>query len=464
MRSRILSIIVFIAYSLTLQAQTTVTLDSTELTVDVLVDGIDIPWEILWGPDNHIWMTERYGMVSRVDIETGMKMDILDLSDDIYENAEAGLLGMLLHPDFDNEPYVYLVYTYWDGSDVLERLVRYTYNGTILINEEIMLDDIQGNNTHDGSRLLLLPDNTFLMTTGDAQAQSLPQNTNSLVGKTLRFNLDGSVPADNPIPGSYVWSYGHRNAQGLCLGPNDIIYSSEHGPTTDDELNILEAGKNYGWPDVEGYCDSPPEENFCNNNEVEEPIAAWSPTIAPSDITWYAHPSIPELNNHLLMTVLKEKMLVAFSMNEEGTEVIEESNYFIEEFGRLRDVCITPDGSIILATNGDTWANDDPFTHSLVRLRNLDYEPEDTVGNNIQDFNFQNVIVHPNPSNGQFVIKHSNLDLISIFDDEGQLISSYSGAQLADSLSIDLRSKAAGLYFIRFYKDGKEGVQKLIKL
>ncbi len=368
------------------------TLDSTVLSSRIVIDSIDIPWEIIWGPDDHIWMTERFGRVSRVNPQTGQQNIILDISSNVYAQFEAGLLGMALHPNFDNQPFVYLVYTYQSGSNVLERLVRYSYNGTSLVNPDILLDNIVGNSTHDGARLLFLPDTTLLMTTGDAQNLNLPQNTASLSGKVLRLNPDGTVPADNPIPGSFVYSWGHRNAQGLCLTPNGNIFCSEHGPSTDDELHIIRKAGNYGWPTVAGYCNTSSEISFCADSNVIEPLLAWSPTIAPSDLLWYSHPSIPEFQDKLLMTVLKDKKLIAFGLNNTEDSVISETHYFTNQLTRLRDICISPDGKIYLATNGSSWTNSSPFTHSIVELYNAAYIPNsrEIIENKI-------VKVWPNP-------------------------------------------------------------------
>lgn len=366
-------LIILAGYAFNATGQATHQLDSTTLTSRVVKDSLDIPWEILWGPDDFIWTTERYGRVSRINPETGKQHVLLDLSSDVYQRSESGMLGMVLHPDFDNKPHVFVAYTYLAGSNIRERLVRFNYDGTSLIPADTLVENIVGNTTHIGCRLLILPDNTLLMTTGDAQNQSLPQDTNSLSGKLLRMNLDGSVPADNPNPNSLVWSYGHRNAQGLWLAPNGHLYSSEHGPTTDDELNIIEVKRNYGWPTVAGFCDSPPEEAFCNANNVVEPLAAWTPTIAPSDIIWYDHWAIPEFRNKLLMTVLKDKSLIAFGFNEAGDSVISEKKFFKNEFQRLRDICVSPEGKIYLATSGSSWSNTNPFTHTIVELSNEDY-------------------------------------------------------------------------------------------
>ncbi len=390
MKQRLL-LLLLICSSGFLYGQEKYTLDSTVLTSRVVKDSLDIPWEILWGPDDHIWMTERFGRVSRLNPETGEHDVLLDLSADVYERSEAGMLGMVLHPDFENTPHVFIAYTYLAGSSILERLVKFDYDGKTLIPIDTLVENIVGNTTHIGCRLLILPDNTLLMTTGDAQKQNLPQDMNSLSGKVLRMNLDGTIPSDNPSSNSYVWSYGHRNAQGLWLAPNGILYSSEHGPTTDDELNIIKKDRNYGWPTVAGFCDSPPEEAFCDENNVVEPLAAWTPTIAPSDIIWYGHRAIPEFRNKLLMTVLKDKSVIAFGFNEAGDSVVSETKYFKNELTRLRDICVSPDGKIYLATSGNAWSNNNPFTHKIIELSNEDYNAS------VRDYLSSIINIGPNP-------------------------------------------------------------------
>jgi len=400
--------------------QNTYTLDSTVLTSRVVKDSLDIPWEIIWGPDNHIWTTERYGRVSRINPETGKQEVLLDLSTDVYEQSEAGMLGMVLHPDFTNVPHVFIAYTYLNGRSIQERLVRFIYDGSQLIPADTLIESIQGNTTHIGCRLIFLSDQTLLMSTGDAQRQSLPQDTQSVVGKILRLNMDGTIPADNPNPNSYVYSIGHRNAQGLWLAPNGKVYSSEHGPTTDDELNIIMPMRNYGWPNVTGFCNSPPELSFCQDNQVVEPLVAWTPTIAPSDIIWYNYVAIPEFKDKLLMTVLKDKSLIAFGFNSNGDSVVTQDKYLKDDLGRLRDVCVSPSGKLYLATNGSSWTNSRPFTHSIIELSN-----EAFTG--IKKASVLNIVkMGPNPiSSGEFLnLKLSNNlnGIFTLFDISGRLV------------------------------------------
>jgi aldose sugar dehydrogenase len=179
----------------------------------------------------------------------------------------------------------------------------------------------------------------------------------------LRMNTDGTIPADNPITDSYVYSFGHRNVQGIVRAPNGIIYLSEHGASTDDEFQILEVNRNYGWPNVEGFCDLAGEQTFCTANNVMEPLAVWTPTIAPSDMIWYENPEFPEFDGKILMSVLKDKKIVAIELNTDGTQYVSETHYLTNQFGRLRDICEGADKELYLATNGASWSNTNP-THT----------------------------------------------------------------------------------------------------
>ncbi|RZL50200.1 MAG: PQQ-dependent sugar dehydrogenase [Pedobacter sp.] len=311
----------------------------------VITSNLINPWEIIYGPDNYIWVTEKAGKISRINPESGQITNLLTISD-VRVNGEGGLLGMVMHPNFGNSPFIYVVYDY--GTNYKAKVVRYSYNNGTLINPQILIDQIPASSIHNGSRLIISA-NKIYISTGDANDTATPQNINSLSGKILRLNLDGSIPADNPIPNNAVWSLGHRNAQGLVFVGNKL-FSSEHGPDSDDEINIIEKGKNYGWPSVKGFCNEPAEQPICTANNIVEPLIAWTPTIAPSGLSYYNANYLPQFKNSLLLTLLKGSKLMQLKLNDDQTKIVSTKDYYINEFGRLRSVCQSPEGKIYLCT------------------------------------------------------------------------------------------------------------------
>lgn len=323
----------------------------TDATIDiqVLTQNLTHPWEIVWGPDNMIWMTERAGRISRVNPATGATTPVITIAD-VKSAGEGGLLGMALHPSFTANPHVFVVYNYDRSGTYMEKVVRYTYSGSILTNPTIILDNIPASNVHNGSRLVISSDLKLYITTGDAANQPSAQNLASVSGKILRLNLDGSIPSDNPIPGSPIWSFGHRNPQGLVIA-NGKLYSSEHGPDRDDEVNIILRNRNFGWPNVNGLCDESGEQSFCTANNVAQPIMRWTPTIAVSGMDYYNNNAIPQWKNSLIMATLKDATLYQLKLNPAGDKVEETIKLFSATYGRLRDVCISPDGKVYVATS-----------------------------------------------------------------------------------------------------------------
>jgi glucose/arabinose dehydrogenase len=315
----------------------------------VLTQNLQYPWEILWGPDNFIWMTEKGGRISRVDTGSGKVIPVYTIPD-VVSQGEGGLLGMALHPQFGTSPYVYVAYDY-NNNGYKEKIVRYTFTSGTLTSPFILLDNIAASTIHNGCRLLISGDKLFI-TTGDAANQSSPQNTASANGKVLRINLDGSIPPDNPIANNPLWSLGHRNPQGLVMIENQL-FISEHGPDSDDEINIVQKGGNYGWPTVTGYCNTGSEKSFCTANNVVEPIEAWTPTIATCGMEYYNNKAIPQWRNSLLMTTLKNSRLYQLKLNDAKTAITEINEFYTNAYGRLRDVCVTPNGVVfICSSNG----------------------------------------------------------------------------------------------------------------
>ncbi len=351
-------------------AQDSIVLRQTVLDVRIVTNNLHIPWELRWGPDDHLWCTLRDGYFVRIHPAAGSMDTILDLTATIYAYGESGLLGFTFDPDWAaGETYVYLAYTASDPSNNHGQyyVKKYFYNGSALTAPQTLVGPVPAWLIHSGSRLMFLHDTSLLITVGDANILDAPLSLDSLNGKVLRLRRDGSVPPDNPISGSPVWSYGHRNAQGLVQLPDGRIFSSEHGPDSDDELNLLMAAYNYGWPEVEGFCDMPWELAYCGENSVEEPEIAWTPTLAVSDLVYYDHPIIPEWYGSLLMTTLKEMDLRQIAVN--GDTVEEVATWFNGQWGRLRDICIAPDGTVYIAANHFQGSNPHLHNHPIIELK-----------------------------------------------------------------------------------------------
>ena len=320
--------------------------------VRTLRKDLNYPWEILWGKDDHIWMTERGGKISKIDPNNGQTVFSTVLTN-VVTNNEGGMLGMVQHPDFLKNGLFYVVYDYRDDGNYREKMVQMIFEDNKIRVVKTLIDNIPAASIHNGSRLWISaePSPKIFMTTGEASVQPNAQNINSLSGKMLRLNLDGSIPADNPFPGSPVWSYGHRNAQGLVVA-NGIMYASEHGPNIEDELNIIEKKRNYGWPDVKGPCDEPEEKIFCAANNVKEPIwSSGSSTIAVCGLDYYNNGRIPSWQNCLLMCTLKDASLRALHLSADGRSITSQQTFFKGKFGRLRDICVSPSGKVYLCTS-----------------------------------------------------------------------------------------------------------------
>lgn len=320
---------------------------AVELGDKVLVQNLNFPWDIFWGPDDMIWMSEKFGKISRINPGTGEVTPLITI-EEVKSTGEGGLLGMLYHAGF-----LYVAYDYDKNGSYTGKIVKYAYSNNALTNPVTIIDNLNAAGIHNGCRLAMSQDQKLFITTGDASDQANPQNPESRNGKILRLNPDGSVPADNPDPNSPVWSLGHRNPQGLVF-VDDILFSSEHGPDSDDEVNIIEKGRNYGWPDVRGFCNEAGEQTFCNDHDVVEPLKAWTPTIAVCGIDYYNSDSIPQWKNSILMCTLKNERLMQLKLSEDKRSIADTKEFLTSEYGRMRDVCVAPDGRIFICTsNGE---------------------------------------------------------------------------------------------------------------
>ena len=413
-----------------MQDSTIVTNPPETFAMRVVSSGFDGPWEVAWGPDQTLWVTERSGRrVVRVNPNNGARSVLVTIPEVNTTFTQDGLLGLAFDGDFTKDPsnrLVYVAFTYDDapGTALARRLAvrRYRYNegASALVDPVDILTGLPTHTDHVGGRLAFGPDRKLYLTIGDGgsnfganlcnanHAQDLPTSAqvkakdwSNYQGKILRMELDGSIPNDNPVIDgvrSHVFTWGHRNPLGLVFGPNGRLYESEHGPSSDDEVNLLEGGRNYGWPNVAGYRDdkayvyanfskSSPQpcaslgrgagngpipasvpqqkETAWNDPRFMPPLRAFftvendydlgrigSATIAPAGIDYYAGTAIPGWNNSLLVLSLIRGAVYRLSLAPDGKSVKEPPVELFKAATRYRDIALNPDGrTLYLATD-----------------------------------------------------------------------------------------------------------------
>jgi len=403
-------------------------------SVNVIATNLSAPLNILYGPDDTLWITERVGKdIIRIDPTNGTKLSILPIPNVNQSGGQDGVLGMAFDPNFNNTHHIYVAYTYEEDSgsgaegevpELNTKITRFTVDLTTNnISEPLdLISGLSGSSDHNSGRMTFGPDGKLYYTIGDQgknqlalaclnnMAQHLPtaeevtaKNWSTYEGKVLRMNPDGSIPEDNPVINgvqSHIFTYGHRNAQGIEVGPNGDIYVAEHGDNSDDEINRLIAGGNYGWPYVSGYIDDKAYQyynwsaaNNCEDltfndvapapagvtvkNESEfnatnfvppiqtfytvdkgfnfteaaktcgEMTSTCYPTIAPSSLRLYTSDVVPGWENNLLMTTLKAGKIFKIALNDNGTAVPGEPEELFRSENRYRDIAFAPDGSTI---------------------------------------------------------------------------------------------------------------------
>lgn len=323
--------------------------DPAEVEVQVVATGLEVPWAIDFAADGRLFVSERPG---RIRVVAGGDLDpipwvTIDVDD---STSEGGLMGMALHPDFPAEPWVYACYTAPAGAGEINRISRWREVDGRGRSEEILLGDIPAASIHDGCRLKFGPDGMLYASTGDAGQRDPAQDLGSPLGKILRLRPDGSVPADNPFgPTSPVYSYGHRNPQGLAFRPSDgLLLSTEHGPSFEfglrarDEVNVIAGGGNYGWPEAVGAPSVAP---------FRDPLLMYAGTaLPPAGASFYAGAAIPAWTGDFFFASLGQRHLhrVVFDRCD---RVVELERLFANAYGRLRDVVEGPDGALYVATS-----------------------------------------------------------------------------------------------------------------
>lgn len=312
------------------------------IKVQTVAGGLSIPWSIDWLPDGTVLFTERDGGLR--EIRDGTVSEVLPIEKS--SSAEGGTLGVAVDPDFGQNGYIYLYYTYDELFSHKNKVVRYVYSDGAVTEDAIIIDGIPGGGVHNGGRIAFGPDGMLYVSTGDAGNAGLSRDPDSLAGKILRVASDGSIPEDNPFGQSPVWSLGHRNPQGMDWDSRQNMLATEHGPSGEmgfahDEINLIVPGADYGWPDAVG------DESL--EGTVQPILHTGGETWAPSGSEFYYGGAIPLLDGSYLVASLRGSHLGVITFSEDWAATSQ--SLFQGDFGRLRDVQTGPDGLVYLLTS-----------------------------------------------------------------------------------------------------------------
>lgn len=332
--------------------------------VETVATGLQVPWGFAWLPNGDMLVTERPGRV-RIIEKGKLRTEPVFTVPDVEPSSESGLMDISVHPEFEKNKFVYLAYAYnKDGKR--DKVVRYKFDGGKLIEPKIIIEDMPSAPNHAGMRARFGPDKKFYITVGDATDWNLAQDNMSLAGKTLRLNDDGSIPTDNPFVGKQgyraeIFSTGHRNAQGLAWQPGSgLMFQTEHGPSSfegrgsgADEVNIVERGKNYGWPTIWGTK---------TQAGLEAPLLEYSPACAPASGAFYNGDKFAAFKGNFFFGCLRGTRIIRVVFD--GRKVVKQEDLLSKTFGRIREIAEGPDGYIYFSTSnrdgrGSPAADDD---------------------------------------------------------------------------------------------------------
>lgn len=324
-----------------------------DMRVEVLANDLDTPWGLALMPDGRMLVTQRSGALRLLDAQ-GKSLAVIKNVPEAFVKLQGGLLDIALHPQFERNATIYLSLSHGHQKRNTTRVVRAVLEGDALVDTKVIFDNTpKGTSVHYGGRLAFMPDGTLLVTTGEgADYREDAQRLDSLLGKIVRINDDGTIPRDNPFidkEGAHpaIWSYGHRNPQGLFVDAvSGAVYAAEHGPRGGDEVNIIRPQTNYGWPiathgiDYTGGRISP----FETYPGMQEPLLFWTPSIGPGGIAMYRGPMFPEWEGDLFVAVLGHKHLRRIDL-EDG-KVVAQEVLLADMQGRFRQVEVGADGAL----------------------------------------------------------------------------------------------------------------------
>jgi glucose/arabinose dehydrogenase/cytochrome c5 len=323
---------------------------ATPYRVEVLARGLHVPWSIVVLPDRRVFFTERTGAVRVMHHDRLLPKPALEIN--VAQGNKMGMLGMAADPEFAHNHFLYLAYDYrvepFDpkAPEFRLRLVRYREANDKLVDPKTLVENVPAWSNHTGCRLRFAPDGTLYFTDGDANDPPKSQLTSEFNGKVFRINRDGSIPKDNPFVGqsgahAEIWSYGHRNPQGLDFQPGTgRLIETEHGPLGGDEVNWIERGANYGWPTID---------HRHTQDGMKAPLLEFTPSIAPGSASFYRGNAFPELKGNLLIACLRGEGILRVEFD--GSEPKQLSWLLHRTFGRIRDIAETPEGYLYVSTS-----------------------------------------------------------------------------------------------------------------
>lgn len=334
--------------------------DEIDFQVQTVVEGLDIPWGMAFLPNGEVLITERNGNL-RIVRDGELQDAPIDGVPEVWANGQGGLLDITLHPDYDNNGWIYMSYSKpGDGGEGAHTAIirgKMSENSFTEIEELLVGEPFTGRGQHFGSRIVFDPDGYMYFSIGDRGNMDTAQDINSSNGKVFRLHDDGSIPDDNPFVGEdgkdEAYNYGHRNIQGMDVHPETgVVWSHEHGPRGGDEINIEEAGLNYGWPVISygiNYDGSILTEET-EREGMEQPVHYWDPSIAPSGMTFITGDNYPEWEGNIMIGALAFQLLSRVVLD--GDEFVSEER-LLEGIGRIRDVVQAPDGYIYFSNESD---------------------------------------------------------------------------------------------------------------
>ncbi len=335
-----------------------------DYSVEPFVANLSIPWSMVFSAPERVLVTERAGTIKEI-VSGKLNTNALISFSEVAAEGEAGLMGMALHPDYSSNKYVYVCMAYDSDDGIRDKVERLVDNGNEIVRDRIIIENIPAAQFHAGCRINFGPDNKLYITTGDASSKNLAQDKNSLAGKILRINDDGTIPNDNPF-GNAIWSLGHRNPQGIAWHSSGVMFATEHGPSGfdgpggGDELNVIKKGTNYGWPLVS---------HDKSQEGMESPKLVFTPAEAPSGALFYTGDVFPQFKNNFFFTALKGEGLFSVVVNNQDASEILSYEKLDIDVGRVRDVIEGPDGLIYFATsNRDGRGNAQDGDDKIYRL------------------------------------------------------------------------------------------------